>query len=140
MSKSSGNKLKYDTAGVVIKTLIQGIDPATSEPLPPDSIVNRPDVLRALLTATSTLEEASAHTARRALLPGNVGQSWSLDEEARLVNAYKAGDPVEKIAMNHGRTLRAIEARLEKLGLIAAGSRRTNTSFLVPPSVKEEGE
>ncbi len=55
-----------------------------------------------------------------------------------MVTAYKAGDPIEKIAVDHGRTLRAIEARLEMLGLITVGQRVTNNSFLVSPSTNAE--
>lgn len=43
---------EYTKASVVLKALIQGNDPDTGEPFPSDSILNRSDVLRALLTAT----------------------------------------------------------------------------------------
>ena len=48
----------------------------------------------------------------------------------------RAADPrsqrqrgLQVIAKRHGRTLRAIEARLEKLGLIAAADRITRNGF-----------
>ncbi len=66
----SDNKLLK--ANEVIKALVQGNDPTTNQPLPPDSILNRADVLRALLTASITIDDALARAARRAQLPGRV--------------------------------------------------------------------
>jgi hypothetical protein len=58
-----------------------------------------------------------------------VGQAWTTEEESRLVAAFKHGDSPIAIARQHGRTLRAIEARLEKLGLISADERTTRGGF-----------
>jgi hypothetical protein len=66
---------------------------------------------------------------RRAQLPDNVGRAWTTEEEGRLVSAFKKGDSPVAIAHEHGRTLRAIEARLEKLGLITADERTTRGGF-----------
>jgi hypothetical protein len=86
-------------------------------------------VLRALLAGLSALELTAARAQRRAQLPDNVGQAWTIDEESRLVGEFKSGESVEAIARKHGRTLRAIEARLEKLGLITAEERTTRGGF-----------
>ena len=64
--------------------------------------------------------------------PGNVGQTWTTQEEKELVTAFKSGDSPVDIAQKHGRTLRAIEARLEKLGLITAEQRTTRGGFTGP--------
>jgi hypothetical protein len=66
---------------------------------------------------------------RRALLPDNVGQSWTACEETRLVEASKAGQTPNEIARRHPRTLRAIEARLQRMELIAAEERTTREGF-----------
>ncbi len=113
----------------ILQSLIQGIDPATGEELPHETVLQHADVLRALLAGLSALEQSAARTRRRAQLPDNVGQAWTTEEESRLVTAFKSGDSPVAIARKHGRTLRAIEARLEKLGLITAEQRTTRGGF-----------
>jgi hypothetical protein len=113
----------------ILQSLIQGIDPVTREELPHETVLQKADVLRALLAGLSALEQIAARTQRRAQLPGNVGQAWTTEEESKLVAAFKSGDSPITIARQHGRTLRAIEARLEKLGLITAEQRMTRGGF-----------
>lgn len=113
----------------VLKTLIEGREPGSGGPLPSDCVIHRADVLRALLAGLSAIEQQVARAQRRALLPDNVGQAWTTEEESRLVAMFKGGDPLVTIAREHGRTLRAIEARLEKLGLITAEQRTTRGGF-----------
>lgn len=116
----------------ILRTLIQGCDPVSGDPLPRECIIHRTDVLRALLAGVGALEQTSARAQRRAQLPGNVGQMWTSEEEEELVTAFKSGDAPVDIARKHGRTLRAIEARLEKLGLITAEQRTTRGGFTGP--------
>ena len=71
----------------------------------------------------------AARAQRRAQLPDNVGQAWTTDEESKLVAAFKSGDSPSAIAHRHGRTLRAIEARLERMGLITPEERTTRGGF-----------
>ena len=113
----------------ILTTLIQGCDPQSGEPLPQECIIHRTDVLRALLVGLSALELTAARAQRRAQLPENVGVSWTTEEEKELVAEFKNGDSPTAIARKHGRTLRAIEARLEKLGLITAEERTTRGGF-----------
>jgi len=87
------------------------------------------DVLRVLLAGLSALEQTAARALRRAQLPDNVGRAWTTEEESRLVAAFKNGDSPGALAHEHGRTLRAIEARLEKLGLNTAEQRPTRGGF-----------
>lgn len=49
-----------------------------------------------------------------------------------MVAAFKSGDPVGDIAGRHGRTPRAIEARLERLGIITPDQRTTSNTFFTP--------
>jgi hypothetical protein len=78
------------------------------------------------------MQAASAREARRAQLPDNVGRAWTPEEERALMAAYKSGDSPADCATRHGRTLRAIESRLEKLGLISAEQRTTtSTAFII---------
>ncbi len=116
-------------ARLVLKTLIEGREPGSGEPLPSDCVIHRANVLRALLAGLSAIEQAAAREHRRAQLPDNVGQTWTTEEESRLVARFKSGDSAMAIARQHGRTLRAIEARLERLGLITAEQRTTRGGF-----------
>jgi DNA-binding NarL/FixJ family response regulator len=113
----------------ILQSLIQGIDPITGEELQHETVLQQAEVLRALLAGLSALEQTAARAQRRAQLPDNVGQAWTTEEESRLVAAFKNGDSPASIARQHGRTLRAIEARLEKLGLITARERTTRGGF-----------
>lgn len=113
----------------ILQSLIQGIDPVSGEELPHETVLQRADVLRALLAGLTALEQTAARAQRRSQLPDNVGQAWTTEEESRLVAAFKSGDSPVIIARQHGRTLRAIEARLEKLGLITAEQRTTRGGF-----------
>jgi hypothetical protein len=122
--------MKEQRARHILQALVQGVDPLTGEELPPGTILQHADVLRALLAGVSALEQTSARAQRRAQLPGNVGRAWSDAEETTLVAAFKSRDSLPDIAARHGRTVRAIEARLEKLGLLTAEERSTSDSFV----------
>lgn len=113
----------------ILQSLIQGIDPVTGEELARETVLQHADVLRALLAGLAALEQSAARAQRRAQLPDNVGRAWTTEEESRLVAGFKSGDSPMAIARKHGRTLRAIEARLEKLGLITAEQRTTRGGF-----------
>jgi hypothetical protein len=113
----------------ILQSLIQGIDPFSGAELPHETVLQHAEVLRALLAGLTAIEQASARAQRRAQLPGNVGHAWTTEEEGRLIAAFKSGDSPVAIARQHGRTLRAIEARLEKLGLITAQQRTTRGGF-----------
>jgi hypothetical protein len=113
----------------ILQSLIQGVDPVSGAELPRETVLQHAEVLRALLAGLAALEQTAARAQRRAQLPDNVGRSWTTEEESRLVTAFKRGDSPVVIARQHGRTLRAIEARLEKLGLITAEERTTRGGF-----------
>jgi hypothetical protein len=113
----------------ILQALIQGVDPFDGSELPSGTVLQQADVLRALLAGVASLEQDAARASRRAQLPRNIGRSWSEEENSKLVAAFHAGDELGEIATRHGRTLRAIEARLEKLGLITAEERTTKDRF-----------
>ena len=121
--------MQQTRARQILQSLIQGIDPVTGEELPRETVLQHADVLRALLSGLSALEQTAARAMRRAQLPDNVGRAWTTEEESRLVAAFKRGDSPVALAHEHGRTLRAIEARLEKLSLITAEQRTTRGGF-----------
>lgn len=121
--------MKEQRARQILQALIQGIDPLTGTELAPGTVLQEAEVLRALLAGVAALEQTAARAQRRALLPDNVGRAWTPEEEATLIAEFKAGDALADIATRHARTLRAIEARLERLGLLTAAERSTSNSF-----------
>jgi DNA-binding NarL/FixJ family response regulator len=127
----------YQRSRQILQALVQGADPETGSELPGDTVVNRVDVVRALLAAIEALDSVSARALRRAQLPESVGKSWSEGEERRLKKEFAGGESVPDIAAKHGRTVRAIEARLERLGLLRSDQRTTNNSFLGGSGAKE---
>jgi hypothetical protein len=113
----------------ILQSLVQGVDPFSGEELPEGTVLQQADVLRALLAGVAALEQGVARASRRATLPKNIGRSWSAEEQSTLIDAFQSGEGLADIAARHGRTLRAIEARLEKLGLLSADERITRDRF-----------
>lgn len=113
----------------ILQSLIQGVDPFSGEELSGGSVLQQADVLRALLAGVAALEQGAARAARRAHLPENLGRPWRQEEEFELIKEVQGQETLHEIAAKHGRSLRAIEARLEKLGLIEASERLTRNRF-----------
>src|SRR6185312_16578499 len=104
----------------ILLSLIQGRNPTSGESLPSECVVHDSVVIRALLFGVSAIEATDARAKRRAQLPANVGRDWTTGEEEQLRSEYAAREPLTTIAYRDGRTLRAIEARLQRMGLITA--------------------
>jgi hypothetical protein len=104
----------------ILRALANGAHPATGEQFAADSPYQHPDTVRALLESIRVME--GTRTAARspdqsvASPPGNMGNRWTPDEEARLVSAFDAGKSVDEIVRGHNRSRAAIEARLVRLG------------------------
>lgn len=99
-------------AAEIVRALADGVDPSTGEVLPPESVYNHPEVIRALFTL---LEQAKRSSAKPA--PRNAGIPWTEDEEESLRSAFLAGRKLSEIAAEHGRTQYALTRRLERMGL-----------------------
>lgn len=108
----------YKRSMQVLQALIQGVDPDTGTALPADTVLNRVYVVRALLTAVEALDSVTARALRRAQLPESVGTRWTEDEEQELKEEFARSEPIPLIATKHNRTARAIESRLERMGLL----------------------
>jgi len=121
--------MQAQRAQQILQSLVQGTDPFTGHELPAGTVLQQADVLRALLAGAAALEQLAARAARRAQLPRNIGRAWTEEEQSALLDAFHAGEPLADIAQRHGRTLRGIEARLEKLGLLKAEQRATRDRF-----------
>jgi hypothetical protein len=128
-ARSELEVMQEQRARQILQSLVQGVDPFDGEDLPAGTVLQQADVLRALLAGVAALEQLAARATRRSQLPQNIGRAWSEDEQGSLIDAFQAGESLAEIATRHGRTLRAIEARLEKLGLISAEERTTRDRF-----------
>lgn len=96
----------------IVKTLADGIDPATGEILPAESVFNSPDVIRALYTL---LERVNAEMGKDPLR--NAGKPWTGLEDDKLRDEFASKLRIPDIAKEHGRTPGAIESRLDYLSL-----------------------
>ena len=126
-----------ERALATLQALASGADPVTGTAFPSGSPYQHPDTVRALYHAIRALETATSRPKRTARdLPGNSGKPWSPEEDAQLVSAFNAGQPMETLAATHGRTRFAVEARLAKLGKVPmpAGMRGNRAS---DPGAKE---
>jgi catalase (peroxidase I) len=121
--------MQEQRARQILQSLVQGVDPFNGEELAAGTVLQQADVLRALLAGVAALDQLALRATRRAQLPQNIGRSWTAEEQDSLVEAFQAHEPLAEIASRHGRTLRAIEARLEKLGLITQEERVTRDRF-----------
>jgi hypothetical protein len=122
-------KNRHQKARAVLQSLIQGLDPETGGELPKDAIVNRIEINRSMIVAVEAIEQVESRALRRAQLPGSVGKVWTDEEVHRLKEEFAASEPIPLIANKHSRTVRAIEARLERLGLLTPDQRTTSNSF-----------
>jgi hypothetical protein len=129
---------QYQKARTVLQSLIQGLDPETGVELPRDAIVNRIEINRAIAVAVTAMEQVQARILRRAQLPESVGKTWTDEEQQQLAAEFANSEPIPLIAEKHGRTFRAIEARLELLGLLTRDQRTTDNSFMGQPSRRKK--
>jgi hypothetical protein len=128
--------MERDKALHILKTLADGIDPASGEQFADDSPYQRADTVRALYWAVHTLRGV---TLQQPIAPepptvkpqpgkpakpraegprGNAGRAWTPEEEAQLGQAFDSGRTLDELAQTHQRSRWAIEARLAKLGKI----------------------
>jgi hypothetical protein len=121
----------------ILRTLADGIDPATGEPFSAGSSYQHPDTVRALFSAIRMLESPASpaqssapnsvknpapakDAAAPAPRPGqeNAGRPWSQEEDVRLGSGYDSGKSIEELAAIHKRSKWAVESRLARLGKI----------------------
>lgn len=104
----------------VVRSLANGIDPASGELFPPESPYQRAETVRALFAAAEALERAEQFERRKQLLPPKAGQPWSEEEDRKLLASFDAGRGLIELASAHERTQTGIRARLVKYGRLAA--------------------
>jgi hypothetical protein len=104
----------------VVRSLANGIDPTSGEVFPPESVYQRPDVVRALFMATGALERQERFARRKGEMPQKTGMPWTEDEDRKLLASFDAGRGLQELAAAHERTQTGIRARLVKYGRVAA--------------------
>lgn len=112
-----------DEARRIVQSLADGRDPISGDEFPEDSVLQHPDIVRALCTAALALQpSALAHPKRfsgsHGTAPGNQGKPWTVLENQQLCDAFDKQTPTTQLAKTHQRTVRAIEARLIRLGKV----------------------
>jgi hypothetical protein len=106
-------------AAGILKSLAAGNDAAGS-PLADVTVLQSPDVVRALFLAADSLESRARQLRRQSALPRNAGKPWTQEEDDRLLQAFDGGATVDGLAAMHERTRAGIEARLVKHGRLEA--------------------
>jgi len=96
-----------------LESIANGIDPADGERIPLE-VFHRTDTVRALFTAASWLKDSKPRNASL----GSAGNAWSAEEDAQLRREFGEERSIAQIARQHGRSSKAITARLVKFGLM----------------------
>jgi hypothetical protein len=102
----------------VVRSLANGTDPESGEVFPPQSVYQRPQIVRALYEAASALERVERFDRRKTELPAKTGQPWTEDEDRKLLAAFDSGRALQDLAAAHERTISGVRARLIKYGRI----------------------
>ena len=124
--------MELAVAKATLKSLIAGVDPVTGYPIPKSLVLHHATVMRALLCAVAVLDADEARTRRRARLPRNTGRPWRQADDAQVLAAFRAGEPLARIATAHHRSLASVESRLERLGALAPEQRVTRNRYVTP--------
>lgn len=105
--------MELERARTLLTELADGVDPLTGECLPPDSVCNRPEIIRALHCVLQ-------HTAggRKRPSPPNAGKPWTEADDSALLQMYDAGSDVGELKTHFQRSRTAIIRRLERLGRV----------------------
>jgi len=101
----------------LLKTLADGVNPLTGEALPPSDSCNQPDIIRALYTAVSVLDQA-LKPKKHPNTPEKFGKPWTNEDDRLLSEMYDKGLTKKEICDAFQRTEGSIAARLVQLGKI----------------------
>lgn len=113
----------------LLPSLIEGRNPVSGECIPSERIVHHSDVLRTLPLGVGAIDAMGARTKRRAALRENVDHARSVQEDERLRSEFATLEPLGTIAATHGTTQCAIEAQVQRMGLIMAKERTTREGY-----------
>lgn len=107
--------MEIEQAIRTLRALASGLDPEDSQPVEPGSFLLRPEVVRALNRALSSLVHEEERAKNK---PANAGRYWSAEEDAKVCEEVRQGIAFHEIAKSHNRTVGSIVSRLVKLGQI----------------------
>jgi len=111
----------------IILALAAGVDPDTGQSVEGVTLLNKPDVVRALVLAARALDANVQQTPKNEPPPQvpKAGVAWTRDEDESLLRAFDNGEAVTSLARTHGRTPGAITSRLAKHGRISTNGTET---------------
>ena len=86
----------------IMRTLANGVDPATGNKLDDKSTCRQPQVVKALNRAISSLVQEEKREQRK---PTNAFRSWTRAEDAQVCEEVRGGMDFHEIAKAHNRTV-----------------------------------
>src|SRR5262249_37768910 len=111
-----GSPMDLATAVQIVRTLADGRNPLTGQPLAAEDVCQQAPVVRALGLIVQHMQQEETRNAEARSNLRNAGRPWSFSEEAELLQQFEAGATVKQLALAHGRTEQAIHGRLYRLG------------------------
>jgi hypothetical protein len=118
--------MELQEAIATIRTLADGLDPATREALAATDACRQPQSVKALNRALAALV---AQQEREKRAPSNANKSWARTEDEQVCEELRQGKDFIQIAKAHNRTVPAIVARLVKLGKITPEKSKSGPLF-----------
>ena len=100
----------------MLECLADGVNPLTGEVLSANDSCNQVEIVRALNVVLKHLDSKPLPLAQEVY--ENAGKPWTQADEADLCRMYDTGCSKTEICKHFGRSVRAIAARLVKLGKI----------------------
>ena len=121
----------------IVKTLAQGVHPATGEVFPPDSPYNDPEVIRALFSVLEFVKHArkprkTIEERRKDNLeigrPMNAGLPWIEEDRTIVRSGFQEGTSIKKLAATLGRSSASIVAEVIRQDLLPPNLRQATPS------------
>lgn len=97
----------------IVRLLSKGYNPIKRRPFSKKSSMNSLEIRKALSKAYEALRYV-----QESEINFNSGKPWSRGDEKQLLNDYRSGISIRKLALINGRSEGAITSRLVKLGEI----------------------
>jgi hypothetical protein len=72
--------MNSNQAKAIFESLVHGVDPHTGERLPQNTVVDKRNVMSALLAGVAALGLAAVRDGRNAAAPSNISKAWSEEE------------------------------------------------------------
>src|SRR5689334_13141474 len=109
MEQSTTHATNEQRALAIVSALADGVNPITGEVFPADSPYQNVQIVRALVLLVRAFE-TKTRSRPKPNLPSNAGKPWNDSEDEQLLREFDRGQPLEKLAELHGRTVAGIQA------------------------------